>query len=327
MGGTETFPEISKLFEAEITVSELPVPEKQGYAFTGWYTDMACGEESHFTAGMTMPAEDLILYAGWSAGEYSITYTGMDNAAFGESHPDKHVYGTETVVSDPTKTGYVFEGWRINGKGEHVRDLTLAADGYIADITLEATWSAESYDISYELDGGVNAAANSEKHTYGKTTRIADPSKTGYTFAGWIVNGSGDPIKNLTLSADGYTSGITLTATWSINSYTITFNSNGGEAVDPLVTEYQGTVDLPTPKRDGYTFDGWYKDGSSEPYTQYWMPAEDFTLTAKWTPYTYNIKYSVYPTLHQLGEGRDQNLFRGRPRRYSRRHDSGRPEL
>ena len=118
----------------------------------------------------------------------------------------------------------------------------------------------------------------------------SEPTKIGYTFAGWYTNvaltipftfGS-MPDENLIVYAK-----------WTINQYTITFNSNGGTELAPITQDYDTTVVEPLePTRVGYTFSGWYEDQTL--VTEYIftsMPASDITVYAKWTR---SITYILY---------------------------------
>ena len=85
----------------------------------------------------------------------------------------------------------------------------------------------------------------------------------------------------------------TLYAKWTINQYTISFNSNGGTFVSSITQNFGTSVSQPSnPTRTGYTFNGWYSDsGLTNPYTFSTMPAYDFTLYAKWTINGYVLKF------------------------------------
>ncbi|HZK28781.1 MAG TPA: InlB B-repeat-containing protein, partial [Clostridia bacterium] len=101
-----------------------------------------------------------------------------------------------------------------------------------------------------------------------------NPTREGYTFSRW------DPDIPEIMPAED----MTITAQWTINSYTITFNSNGGTAVDSITQDYSTDIAAPTyPTREGYTFNGWLPDIPSD------MPAKDMTLTAQWTVRTYQV--------------------------------------
>lgn|GEM_PF-1375563 len=103
-----------------------------------------------------------------------------------------------------------------------------------------------------------------------------DPVRAGYTFAGWKENDSAASVPT-TMPARN----VTLNAQWSVNQYTITFDSNGGSYVSPITQEYGTTVTEPTPpSRTGYTFAGWKLNDFY--YTFSTMPAENITLIAEW---------------------------------------------
>ena len=107
------------------------------------------------------------------------------------------------------------------------------------------------------------------------------PSRTGYTFAGW------DPEL-----AETVTGHATYTATWTANTYKITFDANGGE-VDgtPIDVVFDTSVgQLPVPSRVGYTFDGWYDEvGNVYTAETVYTAAKDVLLIAEWTANTYTI--------------------------------------
>ena len=99
-------------------------------------------------------------------------------------------------------------------------------------------------------------------------TAPADPTREGYTFISW------DKAIPATMPAEN----MTLTAQWRINQYTITFDTDGGSAIAPITQDYGTAITAPAaPTKTGYTFAGW---DTEIPTT---MPAEDLTLTARWT--------------------------------------------
>ena len=99
-------------------------------------------------------------------------------------------------------------------------------------------------------------------------TAPADPTREGYTFISW------DKAIPATMPAEN----MTLTAQWRINQYTITFDTDGGSDIAPITQGYGTAITAPAaPTKPGYTFAGW---DTEIPTT---MPAEDLTLTARWT--------------------------------------------
>ena len=132
--------------------------------------------------------------------------------------------------------------------------------------------------ITFNTNGG-NSIAPITQDEGTAVTAPADPTKSGYTFQGWV------PAVPATMPVDD----ITCIAQWLQNSSTITFNSNGGTAVAPI-TQYEGTpVTAPaSPTKAGYTFQGWVP---SIPAT---MPVDDVNCVAQWAINSYQITFDAY---------------------------------
>ena len=169
--------------------------------------------------------------------------------------------GEKAIEPDvPSRQGYQFTDWYLD---DTKYDFNTAVTG---NMTLTAKWTANSYTITFDTDGGSEIAPITQD--YGtQITAPADPTREGYTFMGW------DKAIPATMPAGD----MTLTAQWSINQYTVTFDTDGGSAVAPITQDYGTTITAPAdPTREGYTFIGWDK---AIPAT---MPAGDMTITAKW---------------------------------------------
>ena len=189
----------------------IPNPTKTDYSFAGWKVNGSAAARDLTLSGTAYTA-DITLEATWTANEFTITYSGVEGADV-STFPTKHVFGKDTAIPNPTKTGYGFAGWKVNGSAA-TRDLTLSGTAYTADITLEATWTANEFTITYSGVEGADVSKFPMKHVFGKDTAIPNPTKTGYGFAGWKVNGSA-AARDLTLSGTAYTADITLEATWT----------------------------------------------------------------------------------------------------------------
>ena len=127
-------------------------------------------------------------------------------------------------------------------------------------------WTANEYTITFESAGGTDVASITQDFGTSVTAPTA-PTKTGYTFSAW------SPAFPETMPLNGDT----LTATWTVNDYTLTFISDGS-AVDPITQAYGSAVTAPTaPTKTGYTFSAW---SPTFPET---MPLNGDTLTAQWT--------------------------------------------
>ena len=169
--------------------------------------------------------------------------------------------GEKAIEPDvPSRQGYQFTDWYLD---DTKYDFNTAVT---KDMTLTAKWTANSYTITFDTDGG----SAIEPITQGYDTTInapAAPTKTGYTFMGW------NPVLPATMPAGD----MTIKAQWRINRYTVTFDTDGGSEIAPITQDYGTDITAPAdPTRGGYTFIGWDK---AIPAT---MPAGDMTITAKW---------------------------------------------
>ena len=165
-----------------------------------------------------------------------------------------------TRPADPTKEEHHFDGWY---KGEEKWNF---ADAVTEALTLTAKWTANRYTITFKPENGGEDIIITQD--YGTAiTAPANPTKTGYTFAGWDRE-----IPTAMPAGD-----MTITARWTVNQYTITFKpENGGE--DIIITQDYGTaITAPAnPTKTGYTFAGWDREIPTA------MPAGDMTITALW---------------------------------------------
>ena len=195
--------------------------------------------------------------------------------------------GAEATVTATPTTGYEFVNWT---KGE---DEVSKVNPYVftvtEDVSLTANFKATTYTITYVLDEEAEIEeGNPTTYTIEtETFTLKNPTKTGYTFTGWLKDGEETPSTAVTIAKGTTTGDLKFTAQWTINQYTITFDSNGGTAVAAITQDYGTNVTAPAnPTKEGYTFVGWDKAVPTK------MPAEDMTLTAQWTPIAYSISYN-----------------------------------
>ena len=142
---------------------------------------------------------------------------------------------------------------------------------------------AHNWVVTFNPDNGEPAFAQNVEYE-GKATEPAAPEKTGYTFDGWYLDEAEEPFDfGTTITSD-----ITLTAKWKLNTYTVTFDPNGG-SVDPTsktVTFGEPYGELPVPTRKGYNFAGWYteaEEGTVVTADTTVTATTDHTLYAHWT--------------------------------------------
>lgn len=169
-------------------------------------------------------------------------------------------------------------------------------------VVLYANWKPNNYKVRYNGNGATSGTMSDSAHVYDTVKALTRNAyaRTGYTFTGWNTKfdgkgtayADGASVKNLTANKDGV---VTLYAQWKVNSYTLTYDANGG-TVSPSskkldYNEAYGT--LPTPVRKGYRFEGWYTatTGGTKVSSTTKMGAKDTTIYARWTVNTLTINY------------------------------------
>ncbi len=252
-------------------------PTKNGYTFAGWVVTNADTGATVDGIPTTIPAYNVKFTAQWTAKSYTIIFDTVDGEFENGEFELEITEKVGTIIEAPAdpipyETGLVFDGWYDIDTGEKVEfPLTMPAN----DLYLEAVYSAVKYTITFNTDGG-NAVAPIVAEAGEVIDWPADPTKTGYTFAGW------DKDVMYVMPAEN----VTVTARWTINEYTITFDTVGGNNIATIKQEYGSAVTAPAdPVKTGYTFAGWDKE---IPTT---MPAENVTITAKWTVNMYTITW------------------------------------
>ena len=252
-------------------------PTREGYTFTGWDTAIPA----------TMPAHNMTITAQWTVNQYTITF---DTDGGSEVAPITQDYGSAiTAPAAPTREGYTFTGW----------DKTIPATMPAGDMTITAQWTVNQYTITYDLDGGT-AEGNPDTYTVETDAfTLKNPTRPGYTFTGWSGTGlTGED--NLTVTIPkGSTGNRSYTAHWSLNTYSITYDLNGGTASgNPTsYTVESATITLNQPTKTGYTFTGWSgTDLTGEDNLTVTIPAGstgDRSYTAHWSLNTYSITYDL----------------------------------
>ena len=175
--------------------------------------------------------------------------------------------GSEILApTNPSKDGYVFEGWLLNGQAFEF-DVMPAND-----ITLTANWN-KLYTISF--DAGVD---NLEVESIVKVAgaQIVGPqiNRNGYVLEGWLLNGEAFAFDVMPAND------ITLTANWN-KLYTISFDAGVDNLEIESIIQVAGTQIVgPQINRDGYVFEGWLLNGETFVFDV--MPANYIILTAKW---------------------------------------------
>ena len=223
------------------------------------------------------------------------SYTVSYNANGGSGAPDSQTkwYGTALTLSSnmPTRTGYSFQGWATSSTGS-VAYAAGASYTSNSSVTLYAVWKANTYTVTYNANGGSGAPSKQTK-TYGVALTLSStkPTKTGHEFQGWATSASG----SVAYAAGAkYTSNseVTLYAVWKANTYTVSYNANGGKlgsgAPSKQTKTYGVKLELTNipPTRTNYTFKGWGKSASTTTVSykagDYYTANAAITLYAVW---------------------------------------------
>ena len=180
--------EVASQIRANTPADQPADPTKEGYTFIGWYNGES---EWNFETPVTA---DLTLTAKWQVNQYTITFKPENG---GQDIVIKQDYGTAiTPPAAPTRTGYTFAGW----------DKTIPSTMPAEDMTITARWQVNQYTITFKPENGGQDIVI--KQDYGTAiTAPANPTKTGYTFAGW------DKTIPTTMPAGD----MTITARWTEN--------------------------------------------------------------------------------------------------------------
>ena len=263
MGGTVNRENITARWGAGVIT---PVPERAGYAFAGWYTDKECTE----AFDGIMPADNIILYAKWEVGKVNYTVEHLIEKLDGNGYElyDRNVYTADTDSEVTPEVKYM-EGFTL----PEVQTAIVNGEG---TTVVRYFYKRNVHRLTLVLDNGQDDVVYD--YMYGTKIDVINPERTGYTFTGW----NGDIVSEMP-DRD-----ITYVATWSINQYTISFNTDGGSDIAPVTQDYNTEVTVnEIPVKKGYTFIGWDNDIPE------YMPAGNMVLTAKWSKDVYNITYNL----------------------------------
>jgi uncharacterized repeat protein (TIGR02543 family) len=267
------------------TVSKPTNPLKTGYSFSGWFLDTSLTQPTSIPE--SIPALNLTLYAKYTINQYTITF--ITNGGNSITSITGDYGGAVNPPENPTKVGHTFSGWFVNSnltQGSSIPNLIPAAN-----LILYAKWTINQYTISFNTNGG--NIIQTQTINYDATISTHTPVKIGYSFAGWFVDELlSESFTLLKMPANN----ISLFAKWTINIYTISFNTNGGSVIPSITQNYGSSIVIPiNPTREGYTFDGWYSDVDLIQVTDVpsTMPAENITIYAKWIINQYAISFEL----------------------------------
>lgn len=271
-----------------------------GYTFTGWTGSNGSTPQTAVTIAASTTG-NLNYTANYSVNNYMITYNLGGGTVASPGNPASYTVITPTfTLIEPTRPGYTFTGWTGSNGTTPQKNISIN-QGTTGNKTYTATWSENTYTITYSYAGGT-APTTPNKSTY-KITETAfnisnQPTRSGYTFLGWTGSNGITPQVSVTV-ASGTTGDLSYLANWSSpNSYPITYNLDGGTVAAPgNPTTYDVTTPgftLINPTKLGYTFLGWTGTGligNTSPVTIPLGSTGGRAYTANWSEDVYTIQY------------------------------------
>jgi len=224
-----------------------------------------------------------------TAAVYHINYE-LNGGNFSVMPETSYTSGKSTMLPTAnmvTRKGYTFNGWYDN-KYYAGNPITSIGQSNKGDVDLYAKWTQETYKIEYVLNGGIFKNYAPASYESGNTIMLPQDSavsKDGYTFAGWYDNGllTGAP---QTIIPAGETGNRIYYAKWISKRYSVTLHLNGGElsTESRFVYGYGEEFTLPVPKRENYSFEGWYEnaDFSGQTFSKVTISDSNKAYYAKW---------------------------------------------
>ncbi|KMQ50417.1 hypothetical protein CHISP_2664 [Chitinispirillum alkaliphilum] len=286
-----------QLDEAVVVLGNNGELRRDGFAFSGWIVGFDSSVVYNEEDSLTMGEETINLFALWEANDLTVTFDPQN----GEDVFTVAIASGETVdePETPVRQGYEFNSWYSD---EDLTELWDFSTPVSEDITLYAKWTPDApqtYTLSYTAgENGSLTGETSQTVEHGESgTAVTAVPDEGYEFSEWSDGRTYNPRTDTNVQDH-----ISVTAQFEaipVVTFTVTFQSNDGSAVDGIEVEGGETVSEPEePTRDGYTFDGWYAD---EELTKLWdfsqnTVKESITLYAKWTPdapQTYTLSYTA----------------------------------
>ena len=251
-------------FTLESGTLELPVPQKAGASFEGWY--LAPDYAGEPVSVLVCEGKDVVLYAKWSAVVYTVEYELCGGTLYG-SNPSEVTAGSESVLAEPVRRGYDFLGWFDAEEGGERYEKVGGENA--RNLVLYARWqeSGALYSVTYDPCGGTLLGSNPASVGAGEVHALSGAEKAGFSFLGWNTSADGSGRFYDTLY--GIREDLALYAVYAPKTYTVVYELDGGnwfEGENPNEIVFGQKVELKRAAKAGHTFLGWFdaEEGGSE---------------------------------------------------------------
>ncbi|ESL02862.1 repeat protein [Catonella morbi ATCC 51271] len=291
--GTVT-PDKEKAKEGEVV--KLTFDPAEGYEIDSIEVTDGSGEKIELNnATFRMPASDVTVTATFKKAEqtpveYKITVNEPEN---GTVTSDRKTAKKDEIVTLTAKPNEGYDLDKLTVKDKDGQEVNVGEGNTFimpaSDVTVTATFkkAAVIYTVKFETNGGMPEPAEQKIEEGKKADKPADPAKEGYKFVDWYTEAE---CINRFDFATPISQNITLYARYvpvETQTYTVTFDSNGGTEVPPqTVLEGEKAIKPADPTTLSDEFDGWYIDKNFDKEFDFNTPISgDITLYAKWVPW------------------------------------------
>lgn len=246
-------------------------PEREGYAFDGWYKNAECSTGSQWNFNVDRVKGNTTIYAKWIK-LYSVKFLVDVNDTIDEELTEKVMVGEKeyylyelvevkegvdvSLIATPAKQGYSAK-W----DKEAIELLAIKTD-----VNVIAKFTINTYTVTFFNFDRTELKKEVVEYKSSATAPESDPIRVGYSFTGW------DKEFNVIISD------LEVTALFEANEYVVNVHPNNGLQPYTITATYDSRIDLATPNYNGYHFVGWYKDNA---YQEKWDISKDVFTTAK----------------------------------------------
>ena len=264
---------------------DIQIPEYEGYQFMGWY-DNAAYEGDPIDLDTYVLSGGVEMHAKW-AKMVDVRYDRNDGSKELYAETTGLVgYAPVTVPDAPERKYYTFSGWYRNPAATDAFDMEK--DTVEGNLTLYAGWTANTYQITYDLAGGTVETENPSTYTTEEEFQLNyAPTREGYTFAGWTGTDLDEAAMEVSVGT-GNGGDRAYTATWTPITYSIEYkNAYQNSEKNPATYNIESEeIVLEQPSRTKFNFDGWTGTDLEEATPEVHIPTGsigDRIYTAVWS--------------------------------------------
>ncbi len=255
-----------------------------GYHFTSWSDGVLTASRTD-----TNVLANITVTASFAINTFTLTYiAGSNGSITGSTTQVVSSGGSGSLVTAVANSGYHFTSW-----SDGVLTASRTDTNVLANITVTASFAINTFTLTYiaGANGTISGSSTQVVSSGGSGSAVTAVANSGYHFTSWS-----DGVLTASRTDTNVLANITVTASFAIDTETVTYNKNGGDTEASPISQtvnYNTSVGtLPTaPTRSGYTFDSWntQSDGLGSTFTSATAVTSNITVYAKWTNVSYTL--------------------------------------